>query len=379
MMKKHNLKALLCMDPTNVRYVTSTATPPWMIRVPGWRYCLLVEGRTPVLWEHGDIRYTTKEQCSWLDKVNYGIVWMRGQPGPQSEHIAKLWAEGIKKELKEQGVGNEPIGLDAPEILSTKALKDVGIQWVDGQSAMIDARVIKTKDELECLKIAAAICDTILDRVKHAIRPGVREVELVGLGYKVGYDFGMDDIIGFTVCSGPYGWPNFKYYTDRMIRPGDAVTYDIGGASFNGYKTCYYRTFCCGQPSQKLKDYYQQSLDYINSAIRKVKPGATTADLVKEWPDATKEWGYESEWEAIANEWGHGLGLSLYEPPTVSRAFSLDYPFTLKENMAFALETQQGSMKEKIGVRVEEMLIVTSSGCEIISKYPVDEITVCPL
>jgi len=82
--------------------------------------------------------------------------------------------------------------------------------------------------------------------------------------------------------------------------------------------------------------------------------------------------------EAIANEWGHGLGLSLYEPPTLTKIWSIQYPFRLEENMALAIETQQGTIKDG-GVRIEEMMIVTSGGCEVISKYPVEEIIECPL
>ena len=135
------------------------------------------------------------------------------------------------------------------------ALKKVGIDVTDAQAAMIEARKIKTSDEINCLRIAASISDAIMHEVKQAIKPGITELDLVGLGYQVGYGMGMDDIIGFTVCSGPNTWQNFKFYTDRIIRPGDVVTYDIGGASYNGYKTCYYRTFSCGRASQKMKDF----------------------------------------------------------------------------------------------------------------------------
>ncbi|WP_309493279.1 Xaa-Pro peptidase family protein [Candidatus Hecatella orcuttiae] len=372
-MKAHGLEAMLCMDSTNVRYITSTITPPWMIRVPGWRYCLLVRDEDPVLWEHGDIRHITKAECSWLSEVKYAYTWMRGQPGPLTEHIARTWAADIKKELVARGV--KKVGLDVPEAVSVRALQNEGIEVTDCQQAMLDARIIKTKDELNCLKIAAAICEAILEEVRRALKPGITELHLTALGYKVGYEMGMDDIIGFTVCSGPNAWPNFKFYTDRIIRPGDTVTFDIGGASYNGYKTCYYRTFSLGQPSPKIKEFYREAYEWIYSAIRKIKPGATTADLVSDWPDATKEWGYDSEWEAIANEWGHGLGLALYEPPTITRIWSREFPVTLKEGMTFALETQQGTWKDG-GVRIEEMVAVTSSGVEVLSKWPVEEITI---
>jgi len=296
MMKKYELEALICLDPANVRYITSTSTPPWMIRVPGWRYTILAKDAAPILYEHGDIRHITKQTCPWLEKVKFGYIWIRGQRGPETVWAARIWAEDIKKELEAYGVDKDSVGLDIHEALAVKSLKEIGINVKDGQQPMIDARVIKTKDEINCLKIASAICEAILHAVQKAIKPGTTELELVALGYKVGYAMGMEDIIGFTVCSGPNTWPNFKYYTDRIIRPGDIVTYDIGGASWLGYRTCYYRTFSCGRASEKMKDFYKQAYDWLYSAVKKIKPGATTAEVVADWPDATTEWGYESEW-----------------------------------------------------------------------------------
>lgn len=373
-MKKNGLGAIVLMDPANIRYTTSTRGAGWL---PGYRYALLVQDADPILYEHGDISHTTRQECPWLGKVKYAYTWFRGQPGPLADHVARLWAEDIRNELREYRVDKDSIGLDAHEIASVKALNDVGIQVKDGQTPMLSARVVKTEDEISCLKMGAAICEAMFDAVKRNLRPGVKENELIAVGAEAGLRMGMEDIGFLEIASGPNTWPNNKSSTDRIIRPEELVFYDIP-CSYNGYRTCYYRTFYVGkQPTQKQKELYQQTLDWLRSAIKSVKPGATTADIAKCWPDAKELWGYESEWEALANEWGHGIGLSLYEPPTFSRAFSFDYPFILRENMTFALETENGT-EEDGGVRIEEMIRVTSTGAEILSKYPIDEITAVP-
>jgi len=378
-MKEKDLDAVILLDLANVRYTTSTATPPWMIRVPGWRYAVVTRDQIPLLYEHGDIKYTMLEEAPWLEgNIKSAIVWLRGSTAVWPETIAKRWAEDIKEEIKARGQLNGRIGLDVHDFYAVQGLKSVGITPVDAQTAMVDARKIKTEDEIECLRIACAISEAVFNEVAKQIRPGVTERELVGYGSKVAWALGADDNIGFTVTSGHYGWPNFKFHTDRMVRPNEVVNYDIGGLAWNGYLADWYRVFSCGPPSQRMKDYYKRTYDWLYAAIRKIKPGASTADLAAEWPDSTKEWGYKSEWEAIANQWGHGIGLSLYEPPNVSRAFSFEFPQKIEENMTFSVETQDGRPHDG-GTRIEEMIRVTSGGYEILSKWPSDEMTVLPL
>jgi len=106
-----------------------------------------------------------------------------------------------------------------------------------------------------------------------------------------------------------------------------------------------------------------------------VKAGATTRDIALKWPSAMETWGYEDEDQAAANLWGHGLGLAQYDPPVISRIWSLDHPVEIKEGMTFALETQHGK-RFRYGVRIEEMLIVHKNEIEIVSNFPVKQITV---
>ena len=106
---------------------------------------------------------------------------------------------------------------------------------------------------------------------------------------------------------------------------------------------------------------------------RAVKPGVTTRDIARQWPSAKEAWGYDGRGEAAANLWGHGLGLAQYDRPVISRIWSLDYPQEIEPGMVFALETQHGKVHE-FGVRLEEMLLVTDNGYELLSSQKSDEI-----
>ena len=151
---------------------------------------------------------------------------------------------------------------------------------------------------------------------------------------------------------------------------------DLAALTWNGYKSCYYRTYCVGkQPTQEQKDYYAIALKWLYDPINATKPGVTTRDIALKWPSAKEAWGYEEEDQAAANLWGHGLGLAQYDQPVISRIWSLDHPLEIRPGMVFALETQHGK-KYEFGVRIEEMLIVNDTGVEIISTFPVEQITV---
>jgi Xaa-Pro aminopeptidase len=143
---------------------------------------------------------------------------------------------------------------------------------------------------------------------------------------------------------------------------------------YNGYQTCYYRTLCCGRPTQKQKDLYQQAYDWLMAGIAQVKPGNTTADIAHVWP-AAEELGFGTESEAFGLAYGHGVGVGLWERPMVSRAFSLDHPVELLEGMVLALEAYAGEGWD--GARIEEEVVVTATGCEVITKFPADELLAC--
>jgi Xaa-Pro dipeptidase len=255
-----------------------------------------------------------------------------------------------------------------------KAFKDLKVDWTDGLMPMLTARSVKTPDEIEALTIAATIADSLHYEATQILKPGIRENEVVADLMKYVFSIpGVEHVENLIVSSGPNAWPNWRTFTDRMIRYNDLVIIDIV-IVWNGYFTCQYRTYCVGgQPSPEQKEGYQQTYDWLYEAIKTIKPGITTKEIASKWPSAKEVWGYEEEDEAAANLWGHGLGLSHYDLPVVSRIFSLDYPYPIKKNMFFALETQQGKMFEW-GTRLEEEILVTDTGYELATKFPSEEI-----
>jgi Xaa-Pro aminopeptidase len=367
------------MYDENVRYVTSTLTPGWNRLKPGLRYALLCGDGPPVLFEQGDIGFQIQRHAPWIPEQNirYSYAWIKGAAGPASVQQVDKFTKAILKEMNRYQVADKTLGVDFIDINMLKAFGDAKLKWSDGMSPMMEARAIKNEDEQECLRIVGAIGDAAHWETMRYLKPGLTENQVTAHIMEYLYSVpGMEDVEDVIVSSGPNTWPNWRNFSDRIIKPGEIVFMDLAALTWNGYKSCYYRTYCVGkQPTQEMKDYYALGLKWLYDSIKAVRPGATTRDIALKWPSAKEAWGYEEEDQAAANLWGHGLGLAQYDPPVISRIWSLDHPLEIKPGMVFALETQHGKRYE-FGVRIEEMLIVHPDKTEIISNFPVEQITV---
>jgi Xaa-Pro dipeptidase len=378
---RSELGALLSFDFHNIRYMTSTHIGTWAMDKL-IRFALLPRGGEPVVWDFGSAARHHQLYNPWLDgrtddpeqgRARAGISTLRGAFNPDAG-IADGVAAKVRRELDKYGLAGEPVGVDLVEVPVLKALEAAGLTVVDGQQVYLDARRIKTPDEITLLTTAATLVDAAYDELYRFLRPGVRENECVGLVAKVLYDLGSEHVEGVNAISGERCAPHPHVYSDRILRPGDPAFFDILH-SYNGYRTCYYRCFAVGSASPAMRDAYVRCRDYMDEAIALVKPGATTADIVSVWPTA-QEFGFPNEEAAFALQYGHGVGLSIWEKPIFSRLVSLDHPEVLEESMLFALETYWPASDGWSAARIEEEVVVTADGCEVITKFPAEELLV---
>lgn len=388
--------ALLAFDFANIRYMSSTHIGTWAIDKM-IRFSLLTRKSDPISWDFGSAAKHHRLFNPWLDRTTAesdadphaphhgatrpreesgaraGISLLRGAFSPHAEMAEKVAAK-IKRELEKFGLQNEPLGVDVIELPILFALQKAGIKVIDGQQIFLEARRIKTFDEITLLTQAASMVDAAYEDLYSFLRPGVRENECVGLVSKTLYDLGSEYVEGVNAISGERCSPHPHVFSDRLIRPGDPAFFDILH-SFNGYRTCYYRTFAVGSASIAQRDAYKRAREYMDHAIALVRPGATTADIVSVWPKA-QEFGFPDEEAAFALQYGHGVGLSIWEKPIFSRLVSLDHPEVLEEGMVFALETYWPSADGIGAARIEEEVVVTANGCEVITKFPAEDLMV---
>lgn len=375
-----DLGSMLLVSDPNIRYVTGLA----MTGGSGAdHYTVLTEDGDVIHWDTADHASNQRFNCPWLDDIRYACPGLGNVPrasGRDSarDFLTRKMAALVNEALEEYGVHTEPMGLDVGNTGLVDAFEDsVDVRTKECVDLMHDARKVKTRDEIECLRHVAAICEAGFQQIVENARPGMRESEVWGAITKELWRHGAF-VGGGYLTSGPNTWPKHQANTtDRLIRPGDIVYADMYNIGYLGYRSCYYRTFSVNEPTRAQKDAYETARDNLYDVLERIEPGATTDEICQGFPDMAGEhadwYDADEHWQMTTNHWAHGLGLQLYEVPLIWRGLSPDHPIEIEEGMTMAVETMEPADNQ--GVRVEEMVVVRENGVEILSQWPVEEIT----
>lgn len=358
-MDAHDLGALVLFAGANIRYVTSSYQGNWKYNI-NIRYAVLPNGGEPVLFETAG----SDMQCAKLD-----MPWMEGRIKPAMTwqwaegavpHMAGKMADTVVEVLEENGVRKERIGVDNFDWPSLEAFQERKINIVNGWPAMSAARVIKTPDEIELLKQASSIGDAAMWKIKYEwLKPGVREREIEAKVHDFMLSQGCEIIYDIIVASGGNTSPYRRWATDKMVRQGDLIIVDINAVGPSGYFVDFVRCFkCASKMTQQEIDLYREVYDSMYAGIEQLRPGNTSADVAAAFP----EYDDDKYGTVTLQQFAHSIGITLYEGMWISRAYSLDYPAEIKENMYFAAETFAGHPLLPQTTRLEENVLVTADG-----------------
>ena len=369
-----DLGAVLLFDFNNIRYTTSTHIGEWA-RDKMTRYALLTRGGDPHIWDFGSAAKHHRLNCPWLrtENIHAGMIGLRGAVAPDAG-LFRDAAREIARLLRDEGVADMPVGVDIVEPPMAAALEAEGVLVRDGQQVMLDAREVKSIDEIMLLNTACAMVDGAYQLIAERLKPGIRESELVADVTRFLFDLGSEHVDNINAVSGERCSPHPHVFSDRIIRPGDQAFFDII-QTFIGYKTCYYRTFVVGRASDAQRDAYKRAREWIDASIELMRPGVTTDQVAAVWPRA-EDFGFGSEMEAFGLQFGHSVGLFLHERPIISRLNSIEHPVELKEGMVIALETYCPAKDGYSAARIEEEVVVTADGPQVITRFPSDELFV---
>ncbi len=374
-LEKHGLGALLLFETSNIRYATATQIGYWAFN-KGERWALITRKGRPRIWDFGSAAKAHRQQLPHLyDTENSigGNAGLQGAIGPEAG-LHDRAAREIAAALRDEGVEGEPLGVDMAETSVFLALTKEGLDVTDGQQAMMMAREIKSLDEITLLTQASAMVDGVYQDIFEFLKPGIRESDVVGLAHARLFEMGSEFVEAINSIAGERCAPHPHVFSDRLIRPGDQAYFDIIHV-FNGYRTCYYRTFVVGRATQSQRDAFKQAREWMDAAIELVKPGNTTDMVAKVWPKA-EDFGFVDEMDAFGLQFGHGVGVGLHERPIISRLNSLDDPIEIQEGMYFALETYAPADDGRSAARIEEMMVVTADGPRVTTLFPCEELMV---
>lgn len=377
-MRKHGVAAMLEAIGPHIRYLTGVRGFDYQ----ACRYVLFFAEHDPVLFEHSTFIDQGPEQAPWITEWRTARSWLTGAPGmAASQDEAQRFGADIHAELEKRGLVSELLALGGFDGIARDALAAAGIKnIVASQPIMLEARAIKNQDEINCLKMVAAIADGVWYRIWERLRPGMRDTELPGIASEAAYEFGAEFAVPGAWRTGPASFDRGYSNTSRILQVGDLVYGSVCGILYMGYGSCTYRTFIVGrQPNAREKSWYAKMRDRVDAVIDAIKPGKTTADAAQHFLPAST-WGYTDESQVLASEIGHGTGIgsnNSYDMPIINRLWSLKHPQVFEEGMTMAVECREGESKVG-GVRLENMILITRDGAEIIDHFPREEILVAP-
>jgi len=365
-MKKEGLGAILVFEQDHIRYITGTKIGEWNHTIRN-RYVLLCEGQEPILFENGSAIPAKRLLSPFIKDIRPNSSDMKGVLPPDAGGVQR-GVDEIVSILKEHNLQDAPLGVDDPFFSWVDALQKAGIKVVDGQQCMLNAQTIKTPEEIYLIEMSAAMVDAGFYNVLQAAKPGVREIELSSLMRDTCLKLGAECVHNAQVTSGNRTFPHPHDVSDRFIRPGDMIFMDVV-CDYMGYKTCYYRTFMCGKPTQNQKDVYNTAYKIVKDTMDVSKAGVMTSELVKLWPSA-KDVGYDNDEEGFLLQLCHGIGITHWAKPAILPGYSEQNPIPLEENMVIAYENYYHRNGD--AARIEEEAVITKDGVRTLTRFPME-------
>jgi Xaa-Pro aminopeptidase len=370
MMRKQEYAALLLFDPNNQRYATGSRNMFGYFLRNSTRYFFVPTEGPVILFEYPQSAHVSMRLETIQEARNSKIVWssVAGRDGD----TARPFAEEIADLVREHGRGSKKLGLDRCGHLHALALQRAGCEITDCQQEMLHVRRIKSVEEIACLKLSMAASEFAVAAVRDAVRPGISEQELFALMYGEVIRHGGEFVETRLLTSGPRTNPWFNESSGRRVRPGELVALDTDVIGCFGYFSDFSRSFHCGpgRPTPYQKTIYQLAYEQIQHNIDIIVPGLTYREVSsRAWkiPEAFVERRYTSVM--------HGVGMH-GETPFIAHAMDFGAygaEGVLEPGMVVSVESYIGEVGASEGVKLEEEVLITATGTELISRFPFEE------
>jgi Xaa-Pro aminopeptidase len=370
--KKHKLDAILCFKAENLRYMTGYRPLWWPISFLTRNAGIMVADKEPILFPTSGCYERCRDTMYWMKKKNIRPLATMEDPGIVEEEIKKKFVPAFE----ELGITKGKVGLDHVSMLTLMKLKEAfpKADFVNGDHCVLDAQVIKNSEEIKCMRASSQMAAIAMDRAIRTIGLGVRECEVLAEAMHALYCNGMEvPQCNLIVTSGDGTAPLRRFASDRQIRQDELVFMDLGGC-FNGYFSDFTRTVIFGKPNAQHKKIYRAVYEMMNEIKRTLIPGNTNADVNKAARKVVIDHGFKGH--DYLGLLGHSIGVTGLTYPIVGEIAAMsEREVVLKTGMIFSLEP--GIFIPGVpgggGVRLEDTILVTENGNEVLTTTPYDE------
>lgn len=370
-LRRRDYAGILLYDPINIRYATDTRNMSIWTMHNAARYCFIPTEGPVTLFDFHNCGHLS-EGITAVAEVRPSISWFYFIAGSRAPELVKTWASEIADLLTQHGSGNKRLAVDRLEHLGVWALQDHGIEICEGQEVMELARVIKSPDELAAMARAIEVCQIAMTEMREALQPGVTENQIWALMNQVNAAHDGEWIETRILASGPRTSPWFKESSERVIEAGDLLSYDTDMIGPYNYCADLSRSYLCGdgKASEEQRRIYRLAWEQIQYNTDLLKPGMTLREMTE------KCWKMPDN--CLPNRYGvvmHGVGLCDEYPAVFYREDfeATGYDGAFEPGMTICVESYMGEVGGREGVKLEQQVLITETGTELLSDFPFEE------
>jgi Xaa-Pro aminopeptidase len=367
-LRAHDYAGMLLADPLNIRYATDTNNLGlWVMHSPS-RYVFVATDGPVILFEFTSSKHNS-EGIETIDEIRPATPWIYFLAGPRVAEKANAWAIEIADLVHTYGAGNTRLAVDRCDPWGAERLTSHGIQLFDAQPLTEQARMIKGPEEIAQHRVSMDVCDLGIARMREALAPGITENQLWSVFHQTNIAHGGEWAESRLLNSGPRTNPWFQDASDRAIEAGDIVAFDTDMVGPGGYLSDISRSLICPgkTPTGQQRDLLGFAVDQLSHNIGLLKAGVSFREFAGRcWPVPDRY---------VHNRYMmmlHGSGL-VDEYPSIAYAVDFDawgYDGVLQENMVVSVESYIGEEGGKEGVKLEEQVLITAHGAEVLSRCP---------
>jgi Xaa-Pro aminopeptidase len=367
-MAARDLAAVLLVNPVNVRYATGVAVMDFWTSINLARYALVPVHGDPQLFEYSKSLFVA--QAVWPG-ARPAKAWQFRFSQHEADKRSAAWAAELKDLLQGWGLAGGKVGFDQLDWYGVRALEAAGLTLADADEVVVACKLIKTPDEIELLRQSCHVGEESLRAMEQAIRPGVSENELLGVFTHKMLALGGEHCSTRLLVAGQKTNPWFNESGENQVRPGDVVGIDTDMGGIEGYLCDISRTFLCGDRADaEQREAYRVAYDFIQATIDLCRPGISYEELIRKAPAVPEAYHAQSYSCMI-----HGSGYD-DEPPFLPYAWvkgAVVPRGEIRPNMSLSIEFYAGKVGGRSGVKLEEQILVTERGPELLAHYPWDE------